>query len=123
VRCILTLTYRANHRYGWTLRRETYAWLERFSSGIRSAIDIGANEGVHTSFFLLKTSAKHVWSFDGDPACQGMIARNLALNGFRESDRWTFVPQCVGCDGDSNTCSLDSIANAVEQPCLVKLDR
>jgi len=102
--------------------RETYQWLERFSRGIHTGIDIGANEGLYTSFFLVKTSAQRVWSFDGDPTCQSIIAGNLALNGVYNPGRWTFVGKCVGSDRDANTCALDSIREALELPCLVKMD-
>ena len=94
---------RQSQRWLGLYERETYAWLERFSRGIRTGIDIGANEGLHTSFFLLKTSAQRVWSFDGDPAMD-------------------FFPKCVGSDEDADTCSLDSIYGDLELPCLVKMD-
>jgi hypothetical protein len=101
--------------------REIYRWMAPLSNGIQSAIDIGAAEGLYTSYFLLRTSAKRVWSFEPGPGLRAAIARNLDLNAFREQEQWMFIPSCVGTR-EGMDVPLGSLCNSICYPCLIKVD-
>src|SRR5262245_60176270 len=44
--------------------RETYSAMRRLTTGIASAIDVGAAYGEYTLYLLAKTSAHKVWAFE-----------------------------------------------------------
>ncbi len=102
--------------------RELYGWFRQLSHGIRTAIDVGASEGVYTLYFLAKTPAAKVFAFE--PSADGVqqLKSNLALNGLADSPRLEIVPKCVGVSVGDEQITLDSLGARIQQPCLVKVD-
>lgn len=58
---------------------ELAPWIRRYSSGIKTAIDIGCREGYYTIYFRKNTNAR-VIAIDCDPAAEGLLNRSLKLN-------------------------------------------
>jgi hypothetical protein len=102
--------------------RELYDWFRRLSGGIRTAIDVGASEGMYTLYFLLKTPAKRVFAFEPSDDGLRQLKNNLALNGLDESPRLEIVPKRVGASATEQQTTLDSLGERIDQPCLVKVD-
>lgn len=102
--------------------RELAGYFESLSSDIQTAIDVGGSVGYYTLFFLTKTPAKQVFCYEPDPDCQEKIASNLRLNGLDGDPRLRFAKKLVGSRESDDQTTLDSIANQVVGPCLIKID-
>jgi hypothetical protein len=102
--------------------REVYGWIRRLSKGIRTAVDVGANDGMYTLYFLSSTPAKRVLSFEPSPESLAELRTNLALNRLSRDVSLEVVPKKVGCAIDGDWTTLDSLAESIELPCLVKVD-
>ena len=100
---------------------ELSEWFSRYSKGIRAAIDVGANDGAYTLFFLARTSAGQVVSCEPSETCVEQMRRNLELNGYKNDPRLRVISRFVGRN-QGNSIALNSISGAVESPCLVKVD-
>src|ERR1035441_806738 len=101
---------------------ETHSWLTRLSKGIATAIDIGVAYGEHTIYFLTKTKATKVFAFEPDVGCIPFLHANLELNGVGDSDRLKISTKFVGASDTEQEIRLDSLAEFVHAPCLVKMD-
>jgi len=101
--------------------RELYGWFRRLSNGIATAIDVGANDGMYTLYFLAKTPAQKVLAFEPS---EGLIQmrKNLALNRFENDPRLELVTKTVGTVATGQDVSLDSYLDRIQFPCLVKVD-
>ena len=114
----------AHHTQRWLglQERELYGWFRRLSGGIRTAIDVGASEGVYTLYFLARTPAVRVFAFE--PSADGVrqLKSNLALNGLDNSPRLEIVPKSVGASATGQQTTLDSLRDRIDDPCLVKVD-
>ena len=102
--------------------RETHPWLMRLSRNLRSAVDIGAAHGEHTLFFLTKTEAARVYAFEPDTSCLPLFRENLSLNEMSQSPRLQICTKLVSDSDNENQISLDSLANTIDLPCLIKMD-
>ena len=114
----------AHHTQRWLglQERELNKWLLRLSSGIRTAIDVGANDGMYTLYFLVKTPAQNVIAFEPASDCVAQMKRNLVLNGRENDPRLELVAQCVGATASEQEVILDSYLDNIQFPCLVKVD-
>jgi hypothetical protein len=101
--------------------REVQKWLIRRSARYMAAADIGAGEGEYTLFFLKKTHARRVWTFEPLADCRAILARNLVLNGLEDEGRLVLSTNFVGSHSDKQI-SLDSLASQMPLPCLIKVD-
>ena len=101
--------------------RELHGWFRRLSNGIATAIDVGANDGMYTLYFLAKTPAQKVLAFEPS---EGLIQmrKNLALNRFENDPRLELVTKTVGTVATGQDVSLDSYLDRIQFPCLVKVD-
>ena len=102
--------------------RELCQWFPHLSKGIRTAIDVGANDGMYTLYFLAKTPAQKVLAFEPSAESLDELRANLALNGLAENSRLEIVPKYVGATADGQIVTLDSFAECVQPPCLLKVD-
>jgi hypothetical protein len=102
--------------------RELHKWFRRLSDGIRTAIDVGANDGMYTLYFLAKTPAQKVLAFEPSAESLGQLRTNLDLNGLAENSRLEIVPKCVGASADGQMVTLDSFVERIQPPCLLKVD-
>jgi hypothetical protein len=108
--------------YAGLFERETHPWLNRLSMGISAAIDIGVAHGEHTIYFLTKTKATKVFAFEPDLSCISFLHENLELNGVDRSERLEIFTRFVGASDTEQEIRLDSLAETVHAPCLVKMD-
>ena len=102
--------------------RETYKWLTGLSKGIKSAIDIGAANGEYTLYFLLRTPAKRIFSFEPDLAVRKQLLANLKLNHLQDDPRLDLSPMCIGAENSGVMKTLDSLIASLSLPCLIKVD-
>lgn len=107
--------------YVGLFERETHKWFRQFSKNIRTAIDIGAAYGEHTLFFLLKTRAEKVFSFEPEEEMRNHLLRNIQMNGGASKERLVLLSQLVSSFNDSQHCTLDSLPK-IAGPCLIKMD-
>ena len=101
---------------------ETHSWMRKLSSGIKTAIDIGAGCGEQTLYFLLKTGANKVYAIEPDSAKLDALLRNVKLNRPIGSKKFDFISKFVGKADDDHHFSLDSLYEQVEFPCFIKMD-
>jgi len=102
--------------------RELARWFRNLSEGIHTAIDVGASEGIYTLYFLARTPARKVLSFEPSSENVAVICRNLELNGLETDSRLQIVGKFAGTRQDQQHATLDSFCPSIEFPCLVKID-
>jgi hypothetical protein len=102
--------------------REVHPWLGQLTHGIRTAIDIGADSGEYTLFFLRRTDAEKVLAFEPNPEALPRLRENLQLNSLPESNRLELSAVMVGDSDGASKVSLDSLAGSMQLPCLIKMD-
>jgi len=102
--------------------RELYGWLRRLSADVQTAVDVGANDGMYTLYFLARTPAAKVVAVEPDAGSRDLLHRNLALNGFADDSRLQVVQKFVGDSCDRECVTLDSLLPSLRLPCLVKVD-
>lgn len=102
--------------------REVHAWLGRLSRGIHTAIDIGADSGEYTLFFLSRTDAEKILAFEPNPEALPLLRENLQLNSRAESNRLEVSTAMVGDSDGANKVSLDSLVGSMQLPCFIKMD-
>lgn len=102
--------------------RELAPYFDKYSRDIQTAIDVGGSVGLYALFFLKKTPAQRVICFEPDAGCFHTIERNLELNGLRGDRRLELINKFVGSKDDGEFVSLDSLADGVAGPCLIKID-
>jgi hypothetical protein len=114
----------AHHTQLWLglQERELNVWFHRLSRGICTAIDVGANEGLYTLYFLARTPAQKVLAFEPEAENLSHIERNLALNQLASDPRFELVNKFVGGAVEGEFTSLDAFSDAIASPCLVKVD-
>jgi hypothetical protein len=102
--------------------REIHGWLERLSSGIQTAIDIGADCGEYTLFFLMRTKATRVLAFEPSRESLPLLRENLKLNSVVESSRLEISTAMVGDSDGASKVRLDSLVGSIPIPCFIKMD-
>lgn len=102
--------------------RELYSWIKKLGIGISTAIDIGANEGEYTLYFLAKSSAKTILCFEPSLESQTQLTANLALNNLEHDSRLELSSKFVGLSNNEHECTLDSCLARISLPCLIKMD-
>jgi hypothetical protein len=114
----------AHHSQRWLglQERELFGWIRRLAAGIRTAVDVGANDGMYTLYFLSSTPAKRVLSFEPSTESLAELSANLALNRLAHDGRLEVVTKKVGCAVDGEWTTLDSLSASIEHPCLIKVD-
>jgi hypothetical protein len=114
----------AQHTQRWLglQERELNKWLRHLSVGIRTAIDVGANDGMYTLYFLVKTPAQKVFAFEPASDSIEQMKRNLVSNGLENDRRLELVTQHVGAVARGQYVTLDSYLDRIKFPCFVKVD-
>jgi hypothetical protein len=102
--------------------RELYPWFRRLSDEIHTAVDVGANDGMYTLYFLTKTQAQKVLAFEPSDESLRQLKTNLTLNGLSANSRLEIVPKSVSASNDADFATLDSFSERLRPPCLVKVD-
>jgi len=117
----LSLRHQAQIYLG-LFEREVHPWLGRLSRGIHTAIDIGADSGEYTLFFLMRTDAARVLAFEPNPEALPLLRKNLQLNSLAESNRLELSPAMVGDADGAGKVRLDLLAGSMRLPCFIKMD-
>lgn len=114
----------AHHSQRWLglQERELYGWMRRFARNINTAIDVGANDGMYTLYFLTRTSARKVYSFEPSLECLEELKENLAVNNLTDDERLEVGSRKVGASSGEGWTTLDSLASTIVPPCLIKVD-
>ena len=120
LRMHLDLRHHAQNYLG-LYERELHAALRELSTGIRCAVDVGSSDGSYALYFLARTQAQRVLSFEPDPAARAALHDNLALNGFSSSTKLRFIDQAVG-DGTGGRLALDDLLAEISLPAAIKVD-
>ena len=102
--------------------RELLRWIRSLSKDIRTAIDVGANDGMYTLYFLAKTRAVNAIAFEPSAEDLQRLRRNLALNQLGDDPRLQIVPQFVGAIAGPNVTTLEAFSDSLLSPCLIKVD-
>jgi len=108
--------------YVGVAERELASHFEDLSRDIRAAVDVGGSVGFYTLFLLTKTPAERVFCFEPDRGSFDKISSNLRLNGLEGDPRLRFVNKFVGSKDGDDQVSLDTFADEIVAPCLVKID-
>jgi hypothetical protein len=114
----------AHHTQRWLGLQEIEInkWLRSLSVGIRTAIDVGANDGMYTLYFLAKTSAQKVIAFEPVNESIEQMRKNLVLNVPENDPRLELVTQPVGAVAGGECVILDSYLDRIQFPCMIKVD-
>jgi len=114
----------AHHCQRWLglQERELFHWFRRFGRDINTAFDIGANDGVYTFYFLARSPAHKIYSFEPSPDRVRDLQENLALNNLAGDRRLEIVARRVGASIAEGQTTLDSWVSAIVSPCLLKVD-
>ena len=102
--------------------REIFDWFRRLGNNVRTAVDVGANDGSYTLYFLAGTSADRIFSFEPSPDCVRELQENLALNNLEGDERLRLIPKKVGAETGGECATLDSFVSSLSLPCLIKVD-
>jgi hypothetical protein len=102
--------------------RETHRWLKIFTRDLKSAVDVGAAEGEYGIYFLMKTPAEIVITFDPDSENEERFDANLMLNRCLADSRLIRLRKFVGQRREPEWCRLDEFASVLKGPCFVKID-
>jgi hypothetical protein len=121
IRMNLNLTYQTQLYLG-LFERETHPWLKRLSKGITTGIDIGAADGEYILFLLEHTRASKIYSFEPDPIMMSRLNSNLRLNHELELEHLQMSTRFVGRSSSGDIVCLDSLAEDIRCPCLIKMD-
>lgn len=121
LRMQLDLAYHSQRWLGLQ-ERELYGWVRQFARNIKTAVDVGANDGVYTLYFLARTSARKVYSFEPSLDCLQELKENLAVNNLTGDERLEITPRHVGASNAEGWTTLDSLASTIVPPCLIKVD-
>lgn len=102
--------------------RETYSHMYQLSRNIKTAIDIGAGKGEQTLYFLYKTSADKIFSFEPSEDSCNSLKENINLNHNSTSKSLRIIKKAVCAKNSNFEISLDSLWNEISFPCFVKMD-
>jgi hypothetical protein len=120
IRMNLDLSYQTQLYLG-LFERETHQWLKRLSKGITTGIDIGAADGEYTLFLLKNTRALKIYTFEPNPIMASRLNSNLRLNHEAGLKRLQISQKLVGRSSSGEIVSLDSLAEDIRCPCLIKI--
>jgi hypothetical protein len=121
IRMNLDLSYQTQIYLG-LFERETHPWLKRLSKEITTGIDIGAADGEYTLFLLKNTRALKIYTFEPNPIMASRLDSNLRLNHEAGLKRLQISQKFVGRSSSGDIVCLDSLAEDIRCPCLIKID-
>jgi hypothetical protein len=102
--------------------RETQPWIGRLCKDINTAIDVGAAFGEQTLYFVKKSSAKKIYTFDPRPDAFEELKQNIALNGPEPDKELNLSTKMIGSHNTGETCTFDSVYEGIIFPCMIKID-
>lgn len=102
--------------------RETYRYLRKLSTGIGTAIDIGAAQGEYSIFFLKTARAQSVLAFEPHPENRETFQENLKSNDLDSDERLKIIRKYLGRREETDWTTLDSFTAGLCEPVFIKMD-
>lgn len=102
--------------------REIYKITKKLSNRIKTAIDVGADEGEYTLYFLMKTSAETVITCEPRKESLNLLKHNLGLNNLEKDSRLKLVSKFITDTNSVKQCTINSLLHYIRTPCLIKVD-
>jgi hypothetical protein len=102
--------------------RETHPWMRRLCKDINTAIDVGAAFGEQTLYFIKRSSATRIYTFDPRPDAFEELKENIDINGVEPGKELRLSTKMIGLRNAENMCTFDSLFDRVVLPCMVKID-
>lgn len=99
---------------------EVFATLRRFSPNLKTAIDVGAADGMYALYFMRRTGAEQIFAFEPGHEEQSLLWANMDLN-YGRCSRFRVINKLVGSGESGTTTTLDSLL-PFKTPCLIKID-
>lgn len=100
---------------------EVTPWIQRFSRGIDTFVDVGAADGILTLYALARTDARQVLAFEPRSKARATLLNNMRLNGLSEAPL-RLSDKMIGVNDSATETHLDALLSHIGQPCLVKID-
>ena len=95
--------------------------VREFSAQVKTAVDIGANDGWYTLYFAAQPGIQKVFACEPDAKCIGELKDNLAMNTGATA-KVSIISRFVGTKADPDWISLDEILRGTPEPHLLKID-
>lgn len=102
--------------------KETHAHIKKLAKNINSAIDAGAGQGEQTLYFLARTAANKVFSFEPQESEHAEILSLLKANSIPSEKELILSNKYVGSETTSNSIRLDDLIPDLKLPCIIKVD-
>ncbi|MBC7783812.1 MAG: FkbM family methyltransferase [Burkholderiales bacterium] len=102
--------------------REIAEHVRIHSAKAATAFDIGANDGWYSVYFATRANMKKVFAFDGSAQCLTRLSANMTLNQPAIQAQVEVVNKMVGDRNDGDFVTVDSFADQIIYPCVLKVD-
>jgi hypothetical protein len=102
--------------------RETHPWMRRLCRDINTAIDVGAAFGEQTLYFVKRSPATKIYTFDPRPDAFDELKDNITLNGPEPGKELNLSTKMIGSRNNEEMCTFDSFYDEVIFPCMIKID-
>ncbi len=102
--------------------REISNAIRLLASSCVSAIDVGAGSGWYTVFFASRPNLRPVLAIEPDDRGIELVRRNLALNVTIPETKFRVERKFAGEVDDERHCRIDTLAEDLPKPVLVKID-
>lgn len=107
-----------SQRYWGLDEREILSHIRLLSSGCKSLVDVGANDGYYTMAFL-RSSAERVVACEPGPAAELLIGNALA-NDYEVNGRFTVVSKPIGAE--PGFTPITDLLRDLPRPIFLKVD-
>ena len=107
-----------SQRYWGFDERELLGPIERLSSGCKSLVDVGANDGYYTMSFL-RSQAERVVACEPE-AVVDFLLRNAAANGYQVDQRFSVISKPIGMGPECLT--ITELVKNLPRPIFFKVD-
>lgn len=100
--------------------REIASITRRLADRVKTAVDIGANDGWYSLFFATVTGIENVFACEPEAGCIRQFEENLSANSDRIRAKVSIVPRFIGTGDDQ--LSVDELLEQANGPYLLKID-
>jgi hypothetical protein len=107
-----------SQRYWGLDEREIFDHIQRLSSGCKSLVDVGANDGYYTMAFL-RSTAERVVACEPGPSAE-LLLRNASANHHELNNRFSVVSSPIGLG--SGFISVTDLLKGLPRPIFLKVD-
>lgn len=100
--------------------REICAVTRQFAARVKTAVDIGANDGWYSLFFATLPGMDTVIACEPEAACVQQLEKNLSENACQVRARVSIVPRFIGTG--NGQLAVDDVLENAAGPYLLKVD-